>query len=67
METFTCRASKESRVLEIKHEGGHSYLICEHCSAEHVFKRVSTMPGAPAEVRITGLRDTNDHRDGEPA
>ena len=55
MKAFNCRAcDKESPIQRVKHSGGHAYLICVHCLAEHLVVRDET--GEP--TRIVGLRDT---------
>ena len=60
---FVCRAcSRQSRVREVKHEGGHAYLVCEHCGAENAFKQVPAPSGSGWEIEVTGVRDK-----GKPA
>jgi len=46
-------------VREIKHEAGSTYLVCEHCSAEHVMKKVFGSPGTLPEIQAGELRDKN--------
>jgi transcription elongation factor Elf1 len=58
VEVFNCLAClRESRVCEVKHEGGGAYLVCEHCGAENAFKRVPAPSGSGWEIEMTGLRD----------
>ncbi len=60
MDAFTCAAcARKSRVREIKHEAGSTYLVCEHCSAEHVMKKVFGSPGTLPEIQAGELRDKN--------
>jgi transcription elongation factor Elf1 len=58
MNTFTCLAcAKKSRVCEVKNEAGHTYLVCEHCSAEHVMKKIFGSPGTLPAIEAGALRN----------
>ena len=47
MKPFDCRAcSKESRATWFRIDGGHTYLICEHCLTEHTLREAYGLPSA---------------------
>ena len=57
METFTCRAcSRGSSVKHTKADAGNTYLVCEHCGAEHVLKKVFGASGVPPQIKAGPLR-----------
>jgi len=65
VKAFTCGAcGKMSQVKDVKHDAGQTFLVCEHCSAEHTMRKVFGSPGVLPEVRAGPLRgaprDTSD-------
>jgi len=67
VKAFTCGAcGKMSQVKEVKHDAGQTFLVCEHCSAEHTMRKVFGSPGVLPEVRAGLLRGASrDESDAE--
>jgi len=57
MDAFVCHAcGKTSRVRQVKVDAGQTYLVCSHCSADHLLRKVFGSPGLRPDVEIVGLR-----------
>ena len=67
VKAFTCGAcGKMSQVKDVKHDAGQTFLVCEHCSAEHTMRKVFGSPGVLPEVRAGPLRGApRDESDAE--
>ena len=57
MDSFQCRAcGDKSPVRIVKAASKETFLVCVHCSAEHVLRFPAADSGALPEVEIAGLQ-----------
>jgi hypothetical protein len=57
MDSFQCRlCSMKSYIRHVKCVASRTYLVCEHCAADHEIRLLETPRNAPTEFTIIDAR-----------